>query len=342
MQRGRQEHGAQHAERRERVPDERLLAAREQPDRREHHRAEDHERDHVQQRLGHQRAEHRGQAIAWPAEPAGHDQRARWLAEPGRQGRRHQDADRGALHRVREARPGVRHRGLEDRVPGDRAPDHRQAHDGEADEHPDGLGVDERVGDRPHADAVERQQRAADGAERGRAEHGATGDPQRAVAAGRQRLERGQAPGRAAPPAVRGQRADLHGGARGHGGGRRNLAGVLVGVDDLLGDARPGVALGAQARGRAELGRARAVEREVAQRLGEPRRVPAREEQPVDAVGHHVAVAGDVRRHDRAAGGERLGQDHAERLAAQRRRGQHVGAARSRPGGPRRRPARAR
>ena len=68
------------------------------------------------------------------------------------------------------------------------------------------------------------------------------------------------------------------------------------------------------------------VERQVAQRLGQPRGVAARDEHAVDAVGHHVAVAGDVGCDDRAAGRERLGEHHAERLAAERRRAQQVGA----------------
>ena len=46
----------------------------------------------------------------------------------------------------------------------------------------------------------------------------------------------------------------------------------------------------------------------------------------VDAVADDVAVAGDVRRDDRRPGRERLGQHHAEALAAQRRRAEDVGA----------------
>ena len=72
------------------------------------------------------------------------------------------------------------------------------------------------------------------------------------------------------------------------------------------------------------------VEREVAQRLGERGRVAARDEHAVDAVAHDVAVAGDVGGDDRRAGRERLRQHHAEALAAERRRAQHVGALRAR------------
>ena len=66
---------------------------------------------------------------------------------------------------------------------------------------------------------------------------------------------------------------------------------------------------------------------QLAQRLGQCLRVAARYEHPVDAVAHDVAIAGDVRRDDRSAGRERLGQHHAEALSAQRRGAQHVGLA---------------
>ena len=102
---------------------------------------------------------------------------------------------------------------------------------------------------------------------------------------------------------------------------------VLVGAEDVLRDPRPRVALrgvrGAPAEALAALG----VQREVAQRRGQRRRVAARDEDAVAAVGHDVGVAGDVRRHDRRARGERLRQHHAERLAAERRRDQEVGLA---------------
>ena len=99
---------------------------------------------------------------------------------------------------------------------------------------------------------------------------------------------------------------------------------ILVGAQHLGGDARPGVARGRLGRRGGERGAACGVQREVAQRLGERGRVAARHEQAVDAVGHDVAVARDVRRDDRRAGRERLGQHHAEALAAERRRAQHV------------------
>ena len=56
---------------------------------------------------------------------------------------------------------------------------------------------------------------------------------------------------------------------------------------------------------------------------------PGRHEHAVQAVADDVAVAGDVGGHDRGARGERLGQHHAEALAAERRRAEQVGLARA-------------
>src|SRR3712207_8702052 len=55
----------------------RSLATLEQADRPEHHRAEDQQGDDVQQGLGDQRSQHDREALAHPAEAAGHDQGAR-------------------------------------------------------------------------------------------------------------------------------------------------------------------------------------------------------------------------------------------------------------------------
>ena len=67
------------------------------------------------------------------------------------------------------------------------------------------------------------------------------------------------------------------------------------------------------------------VARELQEGAGERLRVPARDEHAVEAVGHDLAVAGDVGGDDRRAGRERLGQHHPEALAAKRRRDQQVG-----------------
>ena len=127
-QRRRDQHQAQQPDRRQAVPEQRLLAAGEQPDRGEHHGAEDHQREHVDQRLGDERAEHDRQSVARAAEPARDDQRARGLAEARGQRRRHQHADRRALHGVDDPRARVGQRRLQDRVPGDGAQQHRGAH----------------------------------------------------------------------------------------------------------------------------------------------------------------------------------------------------------------------
>ena len=107
--------------------------------------------------------------------------------------------------------------------------------------------------------------------------------------------------------------------------GRGELDRVLVGLHHLGGDVRPREALGALARGRAHALAAVAVGGERVQRLADRGGVAGLHEQAVLAVGDDVAVARDVRRHDRSARRERLGQHHAEALAAQRRRDEHVG-----------------
>ena len=68
------------------------------------------------------------------------------------------------------------------------------------------------------------------------------------------------------------------------------------------------------------------VECEPAQHLGQRQRIAGGHEPPVYAVAQHVAVAGDVGRDDRRRRRERLGDNHAEALAAERRRTQHVRA----------------
>ena len=119
---------------------------------------------------------------------------------------------------------------------------------------------------------------------------------------------------------TRPRRADTPCGAR-----RVQLDRVVVGREHLRRDVRPCVARRGLGRGGGELRAAAGVEREVAQRLGERGRIAARYEQPVVAVLDDVAVARDVRGDHRRAGRERLGQHHAEALAAERRRAQHVG-----------------
>ena len=66
---------------------------------------EDRQRDDVQQRLRHERAEHDRQVLPRTPGAPRDDQRARRLAEPGRQRRGHQHADERALHRVGQPDP---------------------------------------------------------------------------------------------------------------------------------------------------------------------------------------------------------------------------------------------
>ncbi len=77
--------------------------------------------------------------------------------------------------------------------------------------------------------------------------------------------------------------------------------------------------------GGAHLGEPLRLQPQVEQRLGERGRVAARHEHAVDSVAHDVAVAGDLGGDDRRACSERLRQHHAEALAAERRRAEHVG-----------------
>ncbi len=99
-----------------------------------------------------------------------------------------------------------------------------------------------------------------------------------------------------------------------------------VGVEHFLGHAGPGEALDVGSRRAGHLGPPRRLLVEVAQSLGQCLGVGGRNEHPVDAIAHDIAVAGDVGGDDRRAGGKGLGQHHAEALAPQRRGAQHVGA----------------
>ena len=172
-----------------------------------------------------------------------------------------------------QPRQRVRQRGAQDRVPGDGAREHRDAHQREADEHPDRLGLDERVGDRPHADAVEREQRAADGAgqrgadrRRGGRSASARWPPRRAAGSSdgsRRAGERG--------PAVGGQRAD-----RGRRRAPAARLGLRHGARVLVGRRRP-------ARRRAA--------RRSARRCGRPRRRAARSARGSSARSRSVSAS---------------------------------------------------
>ena len=106
----------------------------------------------------------------------------------------------------------------------------------------------------------------------------------------------------------------------------RRLDRPLVDLRHLVGDARPGVALGAAAGGLAHRPQALGLVVDALQLLGQALRVGGRDQDAVDAVADDVAVAGDFGGDDRRAGGEGLGQHHAEALAGERGRAEHVGA----------------
>ena len=109
----------------------------------------------------------------------------------------------------------------------------------------------------------------------------------------------------------------------------RALAGehprALVALAHFGGHVRPGKALGALARAGCHARSASRVQRQLAQRLRKRKRVAGGQQLAVDAVAHDIAIAGDVGGQHGRARGEGLGQHHAEALAVQRGRAQHVG-----------------
>ena len=200
----------------------------------------------------------------------------------------------------------------------------------QADQHPGRARVQEGVADVLEADPPEREQRQHHADQCGQRQAGAArGGHYRRPRPGGQRLERGQAARGRARPAVAGQRADR--------APRRGAA------------PSPARAWRSRPRRRRAPPRRRAATRSAPP--ARQRRAPSRcaatgssqrsrsasassvasprgTSTPSHAVAHDVAVAGDVRGDHRRARGERLGQHHAEALAAQRRRAQHVGVAR--------------
>ena len=227
---------------------------------------------------------------------------------------------------VKRGRDG-RQRGAQDRVPRDRPQHHRGAHQRDREQHPGGARGEHGRGDGVPADALDREPGAAGGGERRRRRARPGGPP---CAARARRLTRGSSDGsrragRRGPPAA--ERSPMRTAARAAALAGSGIAmRVVVGLEHLLGDARPRVLLGRAAGALAEALEPRRVEREVVQRLGQRERVARRHQQPVAAVLDDAAVARDVRRHHRRPGRERLGQHHAERLAAERGRAEHVRA----------------
>ena len=264
-ERGCHQHGAQDDERCSRVQHERPLAPCEQPDRAQDRPTEDRQRDEIEYRLGHERPEDGREELARPPETARDDQRARRLAEPRRQRRRHQHADRRALEGVREAHARVRQRRLQDRVPGGRPQHHRDAHQRHCEQHPERARSKHGGGDRVPPDALHGQIAPDRGRRRDGGEAQAPRGAGQALGPGRLRFERRQPPRRPAGAAVSGAQAEPLGSARERGHGAR----VLICLQHLLDDPRPREALRARSRPRSEPLDPRLIERQVAQR-GQP------------------------------------------------------------------------
>ncbi len=213
-----------------------------------------------------------------------------------------------------------------DPVPGGGAEEERERHQGAGDEDPGEVGADDAGDDVVDADLLGGERGEADAERPGGAEADAAGGPAAPVAgAGGLRVERGQPLRRAGRHAVGRPHARPVGGALERAAGLGRLDRPLVDPGDAVGDARPGVALGAAAGRLAHRRQPLGLVVGALQLLGEALRVARRDEDAVDAVGDDVAVAGDRRGDRRGAGGEGLGQDHAEALPRERGRAEQVG-----------------
>ena len=148
---------------------------------------------------------------------------------------------------------------------------------------------------------------------------------------GRGRVQRGQLLRRATGPAVGGPQPAPVGEPLGGADRLRRRDRPLVDGRHLVGDARPGVALGAAPGGLAHRPQALRLVMDALQLLGQPLRIAGGHQQAVDPVADDVAVAGDVGGDHRRAGSEGLGQHHAEALAGERGRAEHVGPVQLRP-----------
>ena len=140
------------------------------------------------------------------------------------------------------------------------------------------------------------------------------------------RLEAGQPPRGHVGEQIGRRESVAHREAGGAGAGAPDRERLLVYVKHLGGDVGPREAPRALARRHRHPRAPGGVQRQRAQRLRERARVAAGSEQAVEALAHHVAVAGDVRRHHGRARGERLGEDHPKALPAEGRRTEDVGA----------------
>ncbi len=272
----------------------------------------------VEHALRDDRAEQDRERLAHPAGPPGEHRRAGRLAEAGRQRRRHQHSDHRRRGHVAAAQRAVRQRRAGDRVPGARAEEERGDHQGGGDQRPrsrrSGRSCWTTWSTPIRRGRDEGQRRAP--STRGDAEPDPPGGPvawrpppagsgsSEGSSAGRPAASRrsGRAPSAAAPRSS---------GPAGAGACSQPLVDASIRRrPEATRNARRSA--GPRRPSRADpLG----LEAERLQLLGEALGVGGRDEDPVDAVGDDVVVAGDVRGDDRGSGRERLGQDHAEALA---------------------------
>ena len=151
-------------------------------DAREHHDPEDRQREQVEQRLRDHRAEHDRQRLARAAEAPRDDQRTRGLSQTRRQRGGHQHSDERALHRVPAFRLAPGRCGREDLIPGDRAGEHRDAHQPQAGDEQSRTRGEQAFGNAADADVHEREQREHEAAERGSHQRATAQRAQRALA----------------------------------------------------------------------------------------------------------------------------------------------------------------
>ena len=329
---------------RRQADDEQLLRARvEELGRADDDRAEEDERGDVEDALRDERSEQDGERLPHPPGASGEHRGAGRLAEAGRQRRRHQHADHRRRGDVAAAQRAAR------AAPSARSSTRRAARrKSEAIIRPVATSsqvASERTilsttSSTPIRCAAMKVRPTP--IDRGEPDADPPRGPMPGAAAGRRRVERGETAGRARRRAVDRDDARTAQAALDQPGGRRLLLDALVRRLDALGDPRPREPLGGAPGLGAEARQPLRAEAEVAELLGEPLRVGGRDEDPVDAVGDDVVVAGDVRRDDRRPGGERLGQDHAEALAGERRGAEDVGVVERAARAPRARPGRGR
>ena len=207
--------------------------------------------DDVQHRLRDQGPEQDREGFAHAAGSARERQGAGGLAEAGRQGRRHQHPDHRRRGDVAAADRPVGQRRAGDPVPGGGAEEERDRHQRAGDQDPGEVGADDAFDDLVDADlsAPRGPRGRCRGCRRRRARaRRATRRPRLPAPAGAGSSEGSFSAGRRGPPSA--GRRPAQWAARsplvaGRGAGDR----PLVDRGDLVGDPRPGVALGAVAGG---------------------------------------------------------------------------------------------